>query len=396
MAKDPREKENKKLAKASKKVRRKQTRSQMWQAFQMQRKKDKKLIPFMLLGFLVPIVVMLALSLLFGWWWLNLIVGIMFGVLAAFWIFSRRLQAGVYDQIEGEAGAAGWALQNLRDGVGVKWITETAVASNTHMDAVHRVVGVPGVILVGEGSRHRLKPMMAQERKRLARILGNTPIYDVYIGKGEDEVEIRKLQNHLVRMPRNLKKKERPRPEQPRGVHREAALARVDDAEGAGAAQRRQPGRHQPSGTPRREPQQAGLVRDSGAHRAEKTPVPTGRGRRGGFALPRIVPQDLAGDQRVRITAVPVARSCIPRPSVSWISGGSRKTVSTVRTMERTRPTRASASSTRATPMPSSAWPGDCPKSHTVTMRHRAHTRSTTNDTPPSASVACVMKKAMT
>lgn len=208
MAKDPREKENKKLAKASKKARRKQTRSQMWQAFQMQRKKDKKLIPFMLLGFLVPIVVMLALSLLFGWWWLNLIVGIMFGVLAAFWIFSRRLQAGVYDQIEGEAGAAGWALQNLRDGVGVKWITETAVASNTHMDAVHRVVGVPGVILVGEGSRHRLKPMMAQERKRLARILGNTPIYDVYIGKGEDEVEIRKLQNHLVRLPRNIKKNE--------------------------------------------------------------------------------------------------------------------------------------------------------------------------------------------
>ncbi|HIW92826.1 MAG TPA: DUF4191 domain-containing protein [Candidatus Corynebacterium avicola] len=208
MAKDPREKENKKLAKASKKASRKQTRSQMWQAFQMQRKKDKKLIPFMLLGFLVPVVVMLALSLLFGWWWLNLLVGILFGVLAAFWVFSRRLQSGVYDQIEGEAGAAGWALQNLRDGVGVKWITETAVATNTHMDAVHRVVGVPGIVLVGEGSRHRLKPMMAQERKRLARILGKTPIYDVYVGKGEDEVEIRKLQNHLVRLPRNIKKNE--------------------------------------------------------------------------------------------------------------------------------------------------------------------------------------------
>ncbi|MGO1950757.1 MAG: DUF4191 domain-containing protein [Mycobacteriaceae bacterium] len=208
MAKDPREKENKRLEKAAKKSRRKQTRSQMWQAFQMQRKKDKKLIPFMLLGFLVPIAAMLLLSLLFGWWWLNLIVGIFIGVLVAFWIFSRRLQAGVYDQIEGEAGAAGWALQNLRDGVGVKWITETAVATNTHMDAVHRVVGVPGVILVGEGSRHRLKSMMAQERKRLARILGNTPIYDVYIGKDEGEVEVRKLQNHLVKLPRNIKKKE--------------------------------------------------------------------------------------------------------------------------------------------------------------------------------------------
>ncbi|MDN5682782.1 DUF4191 domain-containing protein [Corynebacterium glyciniphilum] len=208
MAKDPREKENKRLDKAAKKSRRKQTRGQMWQAFQMQRKKDKKLIPYMLLGLLGPVVVMLALSLVFGWWWLNLIVGIAVGVMVAFWIFSRRLQAGVYDQIEGEAGAAGWALQNLRDGVGVKWITETAVASNTHMDAVHRVVGVPGVILVGEGSRHRLKPMMAQERKRLARILGNTPIYDVYIGEGEGEVQIRKLQNHLVRLPRNIKKNE--------------------------------------------------------------------------------------------------------------------------------------------------------------------------------------------
>ncbi|MDN5719460.1 MAG: DUF4191 domain-containing protein, partial [Corynebacterium sp.] len=45
MAKDPREKENKRLEKAAKKSRRKQTRGQMWQAFQMQRKKDKKLIP---------------------------------------------------------------------------------------------------------------------------------------------------------------------------------------------------------------------------------------------------------------------------------------------------------------------------------------------------------------
>lgn len=206
MAKDPREKENKRLAKAAKKSKRKQTRGQMWQAFKMQRKKDKKLIPYMLLGFFAPVLIMLGLSYFFGWWWLNVIVGISFGVLAAFWIFSRRLQAGVYDQIEGEAGAAGWALQNLRNGVGVKWITETAVASNTHMDAVHRVIGVPGVILVGEGSRHRLKPMMAQERKRLARILGNTPIYDIYIGDGEDEVQIRKLQNHLVRLPRNIKK----------------------------------------------------------------------------------------------------------------------------------------------------------------------------------------------
>lgn len=208
MAKDIREKENKKAEKAAKRARAKETRSQMWQAFQLQRKRDKKLIPYMLLAFLVPVVLLLLLSLVFGWWWLNLITGILLGAMAAIWIFTRRLQAGVYDQIEGEAGAAAWALTNMRDGVGMKWITETGVATNAHMDAVHRVVGTPGIVLVGEGKPHRLKPMMAQERRKLSRIVGKTPIYDVTVGDEDGQVPIKKLQNHLMRLPRNVKKKE--------------------------------------------------------------------------------------------------------------------------------------------------------------------------------------------
>ncbi|MBC2681194.1 DUF4191 domain-containing protein [Corynebacterium anserum] len=208
MAKDIREKENKKAARAAKREQNKQTRAQMWQAFQLQRKRDKKLVPYMVLAFLVPVVLFLLLSTVWGWWWINLIAGIIFGVMLALFVFTRRLQAGVYDQIEGEAGAAAWALTNMRDGVGMKWITETGVASNTHMDAVHRVVGTPGIILVGEGKPHRLKPMMTQERRKLSRILGNTPIYDVIVGDGEGEVPIKKLQNHLMRLPRNIKKNE--------------------------------------------------------------------------------------------------------------------------------------------------------------------------------------------
>lgn len=206
MAKDPREKENKRLAKAAKKAQRKQTRGQMWQAFQLQRKRDNRLVPYMLLSVLVPVALMLLLSLVFGAWWFNLVIGLIIGATIAMVVFSRRLQAGVYDQIEGQAGAAAWALTNLRSGVGLKWITETGVATNSHMDAVHRVVGVPGVILVGEGTRSRLKPMMAQERRRLARILGDTPIYDMYVGDGDDEVEVRKIQTALMKLPRNIKK----------------------------------------------------------------------------------------------------------------------------------------------------------------------------------------------
>ena len=50
--------------------------------------------------------------------------------------------------------------------------------------------------------------MMAQERRRLARIVGKTPIYDVVVGDEEGQVPVKKLQNHLMRLPRNIKKNE--------------------------------------------------------------------------------------------------------------------------------------------------------------------------------------------
>lgn len=52
MAKDDKAKlkAQKREAKQAKKAQRKQTRSQMWQAFNMQRKEDKALIPLMLLA----------------------------------------------------------------------------------------------------------------------------------------------------------------------------------------------------------------------------------------------------------------------------------------------------------------------------------------------------------
>jgi hypothetical protein len=73
------------------------------------------------------------------------------------------------------------------------------------MFAVHRVLGGPGVILVAEGAPHRVKALLAQEKKRVARLVGETPIYTVIIGTENDEVPLKKLQSHLMKLPRNLK-----------------------------------------------------------------------------------------------------------------------------------------------------------------------------------------------
>ena len=103
-------------------------------------------------------------------------------------------------QAEGQTGAAAWVLDNLRG----KWRVSPGVAATGHFDAVHRVIGRPGVIFVGEGSATRVKPLLAQEKKRTARLVGDIPIYDIIIGNGEGEVPLAKLERHLTKLPANI------------------------------------------------------------------------------------------------------------------------------------------------------------------------------------------------
>ncbi|WJZ03216.1 DUF4191 domain-containing protein [Corynebacterium freiburgense] len=202
------EKAAKKQARSAKFARFKQNWAQMWQAFQIQRKQDKKLVPLLLLTIIGIAFAFFLLGLLWGGQWYMLFLGLLVGFTAALYVFTRRVENSVYDKASDQPGAAGWALENLRNGVGMVWKTKTAVAATTQMDAVHRVVGVCGIVLVGEGEMHRVRPLMAQQKKRLARVAGNAPIYEMYAGEGEGQVRIRNLQRELMKLPRNMKKDE--------------------------------------------------------------------------------------------------------------------------------------------------------------------------------------------
>jgi hypothetical protein len=69
---------------------------------------------------------------------------------------------------------------------------------------VHRVLGRPGVILIGEGSAQRVRGLLAQEKKRVSRVAGDTPIYDIMLGDDEGQISLRRLSNHLMKLPKNL------------------------------------------------------------------------------------------------------------------------------------------------------------------------------------------------
>jgi hypothetical protein len=128
-------------------------------------------------------------------------LGVLIGLSAAMILFGRFAQSAQYAAIAGQPGAAAAILQSMRG----NWTVTPAISANRNMDVVHRTVGKPGVILVGEGSPTRLPSMLAAEKKRIARVAYDVPIYDIQVGDETGQVPIRKLQRHIMKLPRNLK-----------------------------------------------------------------------------------------------------------------------------------------------------------------------------------------------
>jgi hypothetical protein len=128
-------------------------------------------------------------------------LGVLGGLLASLIIFGRYAQSAQYAAIEGQPGAAAAILQGMRGG----WTVTPAVAANRNLDVVHRAVGRPGVVLVGEGSPTRLPSLLAAEKRRVSRIAYDVPIYTFQVGNEEGQVPIRQIQRKLMRLPRNLK-----------------------------------------------------------------------------------------------------------------------------------------------------------------------------------------------
>ena len=170
------------------------------QAYTLTRKNDPKLPWVMLIAFVVVAGVIELVGILLGSPFLFLPLAVIAGGLAALILFGRRAQGSAYRQVEGQPGAAAWVLEGMRG----DWRVTSGVAGTAQMDAVHRVLGRPGVILVAEGVPGRVRNLLAQEKKKVARIVGDTPIYDIVVGDDEGQIPLRKLSSHVMKLPRNL------------------------------------------------------------------------------------------------------------------------------------------------------------------------------------------------
>jgi hypothetical protein len=118
--------------------------------------------------------------------------------------FNLRARRAMYGAIEGQIGAAAAVLEQMRGA----WFVTPAVAVNGKQDLVHRVVGRPGVVLVGEGAPQRVKGLLAQERKRHTRAVGDIPVHTLIVGEGEGLVPLGKLQARVNKLPPKVGRKD--------------------------------------------------------------------------------------------------------------------------------------------------------------------------------------------
>jgi hypothetical protein len=179
--------------------------AQMRAVWSMTHKADRRL-PLVVFGpALATLGVMVGLGILLGHPVYFSILGVLGALLVGTAIFGRRATASMYAQVEGQPGAAASVLQTLRG----DWRVTPAVAFNRNMDLVHRVIGRPGVILVGEGnSPAQLRQLITDQKRRVGRVAPETPVYDVVVGDDDGQVSLRKLQRHLMRLPRNVGRKD--------------------------------------------------------------------------------------------------------------------------------------------------------------------------------------------
>ena len=118
-------------------------------------------------------------------------------LLVTVFYFGKIAEAAAYSSIAGQVGAAASVLNAIRGA----WFVTPAVGVDKNQNMVHRVIGRPGIILVGEGSRPGV--LLAEQRKAHARFAQGVPIHELTVGEGD--LTISNLQKTVKKISKSLR-----------------------------------------------------------------------------------------------------------------------------------------------------------------------------------------------
>lgn len=181
--------------------------AQLRQAYQMTKKTQPRIGLLLIAVFVLSAAATAGLGvLLLGTRWFSIIIvavlALTVAMLVTMIVFGKKAEKSMYQQAEGQLGAGAGALQMLRN----RWEVKPAVAFTRQQDVVHRVVGRPGVVLVGEGQHARVKNLLGAEVKKHRRIVGEgVPVTTMVVGRGEGEVPLPDLVKRVKKLKKAIK-----------------------------------------------------------------------------------------------------------------------------------------------------------------------------------------------
>ena len=87
--------------------------------------------------------------------------------------------------------------------------SEQAIAANPRtLDLVYRLVGPPGIVLIGEGRQSGVQPLVDAERKKLQRIATGVPIETIYVTESDRGVKLAELRKAIKKFGKKLNRAE--------------------------------------------------------------------------------------------------------------------------------------------------------------------------------------------
>jgi hypothetical protein len=106
--------------------------------------------------------------------------GLLVGLLALLLVLGQITQRLMYQNLEGQIGAVSALIKNqLRR----SWrASEVPVRMNKSSDTVYRLVGRPGVVIISEGVKTRVAPLVEDARREASRIVPSIPVHTMHVG----------------------------------------------------------------------------------------------------------------------------------------------------------------------------------------------------------------------
>ncbi|MEY3855757.1 MAG: hypothetical protein RJA45_227 [Actinomycetota bacterium] len=143
--------------------------------------------------------------------WITGILLVILTLLSTFIVFSlvlsRRAEKAAYGSWEGQLGAVGAVLQTVlrRNWRG----SEQPVAVNPRSrDAVYRIVGPAGIVLVGEGHQTGSQILADAERKKLSKIAPGVTVHTLFVTESAHALKLAELRKTIMKLPKVLKRTE--------------------------------------------------------------------------------------------------------------------------------------------------------------------------------------------